>query len=59
MAAAFQSAVYGGLIPAGGVFAGLTSLGMTGLLAPVAAVAGAIAGMCAAVTAAVSFQGKF
>ncbi|PHH78203.1 hypothetical protein CDD80_7225 [Ophiocordyceps camponoti-rufipedis] len=42
MAAAFQSAVYGGLTPAAGVFATLTSMGMTGALLPTVAVATAV-----------------
>ncbi|MBW0493248.1 hypothetical protein O181_032963 [Austropuccinia psidii MF-1] len=35
LAATFQSAMYGGFTPAGGVFANLTSMGMTGTLLPV------------------------
>ncbi|MCJ1455614.1 hypothetical protein MMC28_005969 [Mycoblastus sanguinarius] len=35
LAAAFQSSIYGGLTPAGGVFAKLTSMGMLGTLVPV------------------------
>ncbi|CAF9912832.1 MAG: hypothetical protein ALECFALPRED_008318 [Alectoria fallacina] len=34
LAAAFQSAVYGGFVPAGGLFATLTSMGMLGTLTP-------------------------
>ncbi|KAF6224378.1 hypothetical protein HO133_010955 [Letharia lupina] len=34
LAAAFQSVVYGGFVPAGGLFASLTSMGMLGTLAP-------------------------
>ena len=35
LAAAFQSWAYGGLTPAGGVFATLTSMGMLGYLVPI------------------------
>lgn len=34
LAAAFQSYMYGGFTPAGGIFATLTSLGMLGVLMP-------------------------
>ncbi|KAL8995092.1 MAG: hypothetical protein Q9188_006894 [Gyalolechia gomerana] len=37
LAAAFQSCMYGGFTPAGGVFATLTSLGMLGWMVPVEA----------------------
>ncbi|KAF4594737.1 putative transmembrane protein [Ophiocordyceps camponoti-floridani] len=48
MAAAFQSAVYGGFTPAAGVFAALTSMGMTGTLLPtVAVVTAVLSGMAA------------
>lgn len=44
LAAAFQAWMYGAFTPAAGVFATLTSVGMVGLLAPLAAtVAGATA----------------
>ncbi|EKG14162.1 hypothetical protein MPH_08665 [Macrophomina phaseolina MS6] len=49
-AAAFQSFVYGGFIPAGGVFATLTSLAMQGYLAPAMAM---IAGILASIIAAI------
>ncbi|KAL6715206.1 hypothetical protein ACLMJK_007470 [Lecanora helva] len=51
LAAGFQSIVYGGLTPAGGLFATLQSMGMLGTLLPVgagiAAAAGAIGGWIA------------
>ncbi|KAI0113438.1 hypothetical protein F4814DRAFT_421780 [Daldinia grandis] len=51
IAAAFQSAMYGGFTPAGGIFASLTSLAMLGLLAPaVTAVAAIIALIPAVIT---------
>lgn len=34
LAAAFQSFAYGGLTPAGGIFATLTSMGMLGVMMP-------------------------
>ncbi|RYO90502.1 hypothetical protein DL766_004033 [Monosporascus sp. MC13-8B] len=44
LAAAFQSSMYGGFTPAGGLFATLTSLGMLGFFAPaVTVIAAAIA----------------
>lgn len=49
LAAAFQSAVYGGFVPAGGLFATLTSMGMLGTLMPV--LLGVAASMAVAVTA--------
>ncbi|KAH9909510.1 hypothetical protein F4778DRAFT_711734 [Xylariomycetidae sp. FL2044] len=51
LAAAFQSAMYGGFTPAGGLFATLTSLAMVGLLSPaLAAVAAVIALLPAVLT---------
>ncbi|KAG6001975.1 hypothetical protein E4U21_003588 [Claviceps maximensis] len=53
LAAAFQSYMYGGFTPAGGIFATLTSIGMLGALMPAAAVLAAIiaTGVAAAVWA--------
>ncbi|KAI1480934.1 hypothetical protein K445DRAFT_27658 [Daldinia sp. EC12] len=42
LAAAFQSAMYGGFTPAGGIFASLTSLAMLGSFAPILTAAAAI-----------------
>ncbi|KAG5990305.1 hypothetical protein E4U43_004311 [Claviceps pusilla] len=42
LAAAFQSYMYGGFTPAGGIFATLTSIGMLGMLMPAAALLAAI-----------------
>ena len=38
LAAAFQSYMYGGFTPAGGIFATLTSMAMLGILMPPAAI---------------------
>lgn len=43
LAAAFQSVVYGGLTPAGGLFATLQSMGMLGTLLPAGVGLGAAA----------------
>ncbi|KAI0598748.1 hypothetical protein F4775DRAFT_554196 [Biscogniauxia sp. FL1348] len=42
LAAAFQSYMYGGFTPAGGLFATLTSMAMLGTLMPAAALAAAV-----------------
>ncbi|RYP80245.1 hypothetical protein DL769_002547 [Monosporascus sp. CRB-8-3] len=42
LAAAFQSSMYGGFTPAGGLFATLTSLGMLGYFAPAMTVTAAV-----------------
>lgn len=42
LAAAFQSFMYGGLTPASGIFATLTSMAMLGILMPVASIAASI-----------------
>ncbi|RYP21422.1 hypothetical protein DL767_009275 [Monosporascus sp. MG133] len=42
LAAAFQSYMYGGFTPAGGLFATLTSLGMLGFFAPAVTVIAAV-----------------
>ncbi|KAG6017133.1 hypothetical protein E4U54_008247 [Claviceps lovelessii] len=42
LAAAFQSYMYGGFTPAGGIFATLTSIGMLGMLMPAAALLAAM-----------------
>ncbi|RYP63538.1 hypothetical protein DL770_009363 [Monosporascus sp. CRB-9-2] len=42
LAAAFQSSMYGGFTPAGGLFATLTSLGMLGFFAPAVTVIAAV-----------------
>ena len=44
LAALFQGAIYAGAVPAGGVFATLTSIAMTGLIPLVATVGAVIAG---------------
>ncbi|KAI1641871.1 uncharacterized protein F4817DRAFT_354505 [Daldinia loculata] len=49
IAAAFQSAMYGGFTPAGGIFASLTSLAMLGLLAPAVTAVAAITALIPAV----------
>ncbi|KAI1653295.1 hypothetical protein F4813DRAFT_375342 [Daldinia decipiens] len=49
IAAGFQSAMYGGFTPAGGIFASLTSLAMLHLLAPSLIAAAAIIAMILAV----------
>ncbi|KAI0851159.1 hypothetical protein F5Y00DRAFT_259700 [Daldinia vernicosa] len=49
LAAAFQSAMYGGFTPAGGIFASLTSLAMLGLLAPATTAIAAIIALIPAV----------
>ncbi|GAP86791.1 putative transmembrane protein [Rosellinia necatrix] len=48
LAAAFQSAMYGGFTPAGGIFATLTSMAMLGTLMPVAAIIAALIATMAA-----------
>ncbi|KAK0631290.1 hypothetical protein B0T14DRAFT_501439 [Immersiella caudata] len=53
LAAIFQSVMYGGFTPAGGVFATLTSMGMLGMLMPWALV---IAVVIATAVAGVVFQ---
>ncbi|RYP69740.1 hypothetical protein DL771_005942 [Monosporascus sp. 5C6A] len=51
LAAAFQSSMYGGFTPAGGLFATLTSLGMLGFLAPaITIIAAVIAFLVAVIT---------
>lgn len=42
LAAAFQSYMYGGFTPAGGVFATLTSIAMLGTMMPLAAILSAV-----------------
>lgn len=42
LAAAFQSWMYGGFTPAGGIFATLTSVAMLGFLMPVVCVGAAV-----------------
>ncbi|KAI8947001.1 hypothetical protein F4801DRAFT_592959 [Xylaria longipes] len=42
LAAVFQSAMYGGFTPAGGIFATLTSMAMLGILMPAAAISAAL-----------------
>ncbi|KAI0182642.1 hypothetical protein EV127DRAFT_449065 [Xylaria flabelliformis] len=42
LAATYQSVVYGGFTPAGGIFATLTSMAMLGTLAPTAALVAAL-----------------
>ncbi|KAI1493110.1 hypothetical protein F5X96DRAFT_623697 [Biscogniauxia mediterranea] len=49
LAAAFQSYMYGGFTPAGGVFATLTSMAMLGRLMPAATLAAAVAATVVAV----------
>ena len=49
MAAAFQSYMYGGFTPAGGIFATLTSMAMLGTLMPPAAVFAALVATIVAV----------
>ena len=48
LAAAFQSIVYGGLTPAGGLFATLQSMGMLGTLVPAGVGIGAAAALIVA-----------
>lgn len=52
IAAGIQSALYGGFTPAGGLFAGLQSAGMTGALLPMAA---GVAGGAALIVLGVGF----
>ncbi|KAG8743860.1 hypothetical protein FRC10_011328 [Ceratobasidium sp. 414] len=49
VAAGLQSALYGGLVPAGGLFAGLTSVAMTGVVMEMVAVPAAVAGVVGSV----------
>ncbi|KAI1747767.1 hypothetical protein F4782DRAFT_535042 [Xylaria castorea] len=42
LAAVFQSAMYGGFTPAGGIFATLTSMAMLGTIMPMAAILAAL-----------------
>ncbi len=57
LAAAFQSWVYGGFTPAGGIFATLTSVGMLGVAMPLYAVGAAGIATIVAVIVGVSFKG--
>ncbi len=57
LAAAFQSWMYGGFTPAGGVFATLTSVGMLGVAMPMYAVGAASIATIVAVIVGVFFEG--
>lgn len=50
LAAAFQSWMYGGFTPAGGIFATLTSMAMLGLLVPGVVILASLIALAVAIT---------
>ncbi len=58
IAAGFQAAMYGGFTPAGGIFATLTSRGMSGMLMPAAVIAAIVLATGVAVVVGVCGVGR-